>query len=91
MKIVISAALAVFLIAGSTVLCQSDDKGKVESQASKAVAVPNVVGKALAEAITALDSAGFNIKTSGSGSTIKTQTPAANTKVAPGSTVTLTR
>jgi hypothetical protein len=102
MKKVCYIALAVVMIAGSAI-CQDDTKGRVNIprpgtsdvkgpvQSATKVSVPNVVGKTLAEAITTLDSAGFIVKATGSGNTIKSQNPAANTKVAPGTTVNITR
>ncbi len=102
MKKVCFVALAVIMIAGSAI-CQDDTKGRVNLprtggsdvkgpvQSATKVSIPNVVGKSLAEAISILDSEGFTVKTTGSGNTIKTQNPAANTKVAPGTTVNITR
>jgi hypothetical protein len=96
--------LAVILMTGSAV-CQDDNKGRVNLpravgsdgdvkgpvQSQWRVGVPNVVGKTLAEAITILDSAEFKVKSTGSGNKIKSQNPAANALVSPGTTVTLTR
>jgi beta-lactam-binding protein with PASTA domain len=100
MKKVVFLALALLLITGSAFgqdkgrvtlpgTSGSDVKGPVQS--ANLISVPNVVGKSLAEAITILDSAGFVIKNTGTGNIIKAQSPAGNTKAAPGSTVNLTR
>ena len=100
-KLACTALMVVFV--ASSALCADDTKGRVNLprsgvsdtkgpvQSIATVSVPNVVGKTMAEAISILDSAGFRMNMSGSGNTIKQQTPAANTKVAPGSTVTLAR
>jgi len=55
----------------------------------KKVNVPSVVGLSLADATAEIEAAGLNVSSSGTGSVVQTQNPAANASVDDGSTVSI--
>lgn len=73
---------------------QKADKGStvtiIVSNGSGLVEVPNVVGMTYEAAKAALQSAGFNVATSGSGNKVVSQNPLSGNKIAKGSTITIT-
>jgi FtsP/CotA-like multicopper oxidase with cupredoxin domain len=102
MKTIGYAMLAIIMMmAGSTALCQSDNKGPVTlpkivdddhkvQMASLTVTVPNVVGKTLADATAALKAVGLTTTVGKKGgNNVVAQAPAGTTRVTKGTTVTL--